>query len=269
MLPIYIVSLKRDIQRRETLSAILDKYALNYEFVDAVYGKDLPAEEVAKFKVDGVTRRKGHKPTAGELGCTLSHLKIYQIMQERGQPWACILEDDAILDARFADFCRGFDNGDYSALHDDELYLLGGQNGLRCAPYVALSHWYKKRVGSERFRKSIKSENFLFRTCCYLIGAGSAAKLTALAREEFFVADEWNYFLRKGIFNNIFVANFVDHPLDLTTSLIEQERKEQQLKAFGQSAAVAAPSALSLSVVKPRVKRALLICRAQLRAFYI
>lgn len=38
------------------------------------------------------------------------------------------------------------------------------------------------------------------------------------------MADEWAYFKRKGIIDDIFLASFIHHPLDLSNSWIEKER---------------------------------------------
>lgn len=52
-----------------------------------------------------------------------------------------------------------------------------------------------------------------------------AKSLIALSKNDFIVADDWNYLVKNNIIHKIFLADFVDHPTDLSTSNIENERK--------------------------------------------
>ncbi len=69
----YIVNLPQAQDRRESVLAQCARFGLEAEVYPAVYGKDLPDEEL---------RRRVDAPaldilTKGEIGCTLSHLGIY------------------------------------------------------------------------------------------------------------------------------------------------------------------------------------------------
>lgn len=271
MLPIYIISLERDLERRKIIKRKLDELNLQYEVVDAVYGKDLPVQDIDALDFSAVVKRKKLLPTRGEIGCTLSHLKAYQLITDRNQQWACILEDDAIIDSRFASFCQYLGEDTFSRLSVNHLHLLGGQNGLYCSRYVSLSHWHRISIGGQIFRKSIKSENYLYRTCCYLISGKAAMNLLSLSASEFFIADEWSYFLRKGIFKEIYLANFVDHPLDLNSSHIENERKIARADLGSDSFCKKAQfikKLLDNLNLKYKVKHVFRILRAKARAFY-
>lgn len=74
------------------------KYGYEVERIPGVYGKDLSLEErkkaVNSFRFWCAV---GRKPFLGEIGCGLSHIKIYQKMVEENIPCACILEDDIII----------------------------------------------------------------------------------------------------------------------------------------------------------------------------
>lgn len=48
--------------------------------------------------------------TKGEIGCALSHLKIYQKIVDENIPYALILEDDAIFDAEFPKYLKEIEN---------------------------------------------------------------------------------------------------------------------------------------------------------------
>lgn len=99
-IPVFIVSLARDTERRATISAHLTSLGIEFEFIDGVEGKALPADEIAAMLAPGA------KLTGGQVGCYLSHLKAYRQMAERQIAAALILEDDARLHPKVARLLR-------------------------------------------------------------------------------------------------------------------------------------------------------------------
>jgi len=105
--PIYIINLKRTPERRLSISRQLDKYNLRYQFVEAIDKYDLGssryrariARSLAMAESDMEWKYK--KCGLGGLACTLSHLKVYNLILKSDATAACILEDDAILLPRF------------------------------------------------------------------------------------------------------------------------------------------------------------------------
>lgn len=228
MLHIFIVSLQQDVEKRETISKTLKDFGLKFSFVDAIYGKDLPDSTLNSFrkKSTGKIIDRGFPATPGEIGCTLSHLKAYQKVIDRGLDWACILEDDAILDERFKVFIKNFDSSNLSAR---DLYLLGGQNGFSDLQVIK-SKKNKISIGRQSFSKTIKSEQFIYRTCCYLISASLASSFLELSECKFLLADDWDYLVKVKFIEEIYLSNFIDHPLDLSVSNLETERKIEREK---------------------------------------
>lgn len=223
MLHIFIVSLQQDVEKRETISKTLKDFGLKFSFVDAIYGKDLPDSTLNSFrkKSTGKIVDRGFPATPGEIGCTLSHLKAYQKVIDRGLDWACILEDDAILDERFEMFIKQFQS---TNLDSHNLYLLGGQtpNSKRL---IMKSIKNIRNIGSQKFHKTIKSEKIIYRTCCYLISSDLAKSLISLGKNKLILADDWAYLIEKGLIRNIYLAEFVEHPIDLVDSNIQRERE--------------------------------------------
>lgn len=223
MLHIFIVSLQQDIKKRAAISKILNEFNLEFTFIDAVYGKELSTDYLHSLRSNssGLLVDRGFPASPGEIGCTLSHLKAYQEVIDRGLEWACILEDDAILDSRFRKFINEFDSRNLNPLN---LYLLGGQipNSKK---YIIKSIKNVKKIGSQNFYKTIRSERFIYRTCCYLISSNLAKNLIVLGGDEFILADDWAYLVEKGIISSIYLADFVDHPIDFTDSHIQKERE--------------------------------------------
>jgi len=229
MLPIYIISLKQDMEKRQVISNTLKDFGLEFKFIDAIHGKELSDVIVnsARRHSKGNILRRGFVPTPNEIGCTLSHLKAYKNILDNNLSWACILEDDAILDRKFKTFIEGFQE---TILDPKTLYLLGGQNGLDQLSVIK-SRKNKITIAGQKFTKTIKSEKYIYRTCCYLISSYLAENIIQLSDKVFIVADDWAYLADNRIINRIYLSDFVDHPLDLSASRIQKERKIEELRA--------------------------------------
>ena len=126
--PVYVINMRGSEERRRSIESQLTREKISYGFVDAVDGVKL-GEEVtdnyneikrqyasyASSERDTLVRLhhfvvpknpkriKVEKAmllrslTAGEVGCFLSHMKIYNHMINENNPFAVILEDDAQL----------------------------------------------------------------------------------------------------------------------------------------------------------------------------
>lgn len=99
---VFLVNLDKNPERLAAADAQLRKLGVEYERFPAVYGADLPKAE----KRQAVNRFRwwcavGRPVRDGEIGCALSHYALYRRMNEEKLPYACILEDDVVLDERF------------------------------------------------------------------------------------------------------------------------------------------------------------------------
>lgn len=224
---IYIISLERDVEKRSVISKKLDSLNLDYYFVDAILGKRLSKDYIDKLELAGKVIKRNYKPTPGEVGCTLSHIKAINIMIESGDDWCCILEDDAILDGRFKKFINEFYESDHAK---STLYILGGQEGLFPEKFISKSLLNTKLIGEQKFSKIVKSEKYVNRTCCYVISKEFARKYKKFSCSRFFLADDWDLLKNNHIFSDMYLSNFVCHPIDLSQSSIENERKEYTSK---------------------------------------
>ena len=223
MLHIYIISLKQDIERRSVISKKLESFDLNYSFIDAVYGKELSNKtlDLIRSRSCGKIIDRKFEASSGEVGCTLSHLKVYHDILQNKLNWACILEDDVILDERFKIFINTFHD---NAMNQKNLYLLGGQNASS-EVHIVKSIRNNLTVGGHRFDKTIKSESFIYGACCYLVSSYLAKSILQLSEGKFILADDWKYLSENNIISSIYLANFVDHPSDLYASHLQEERE--------------------------------------------
>lgn len=94
---IFIINLEKDVGRRRHMEDMVQGIRLEYEFVEAVEGSKIDASCRQLEFSDEI----GRKLSAGEVGCLLSHQKIYSIIIEGNISYALILEDDVVIDGLF------------------------------------------------------------------------------------------------------------------------------------------------------------------------
>jgi len=95
---IFVISLTTCAERRKRIAVRLEELGLSFEFVDAV---DLRGTEISRHPAYDSARRRlffGRDLMPGELGCLLSHRKVYELIASRGISNALVLEDDAMLE---------------------------------------------------------------------------------------------------------------------------------------------------------------------------
>ena len=215
--PIRVVSLKSDVLKRDNIEIALKKLKVDFKYQDAIRGRDVIDKESLKAKFIDYGRLVGD----GELGCTLSHLSIYKEMIDKDIAWMIILEDDVIPGESLYDLSIN----DFSVFDDRYLYILGGQNGLESEMMQKTSLFNKIKLGNVTFRKQVNSERYIYRTCCYLVSLSVAKSIYEQSKYNLFLADDWQYLMSNGCFSDIYITDIVKHPIELTDSSIEVERK--------------------------------------------
>ncbi|AWA98778.1 hypothetical protein VH1709_contig00033-0165 [Vibrio harveyi] len=219
MINVYVVSLESDVNKRETISSLLESYDIDFEFVEAVYGRDIEIDNLNEMKSKFI--EYGREIGPGEVGCFLSHIRTYEKIISQDNNWAIILEDDVFFDVRFKNFIDGFSDKE---LMEDNLYILGGQEGLVSEPMQVKSLFRNSMIGNAKFRKTINSSKYIYRTCCYLMNKKMAKKILELVDRKYYLIDDWYFLSQTKTVNDIYLSDLVSHPLDLSNSLIQQER---------------------------------------------
>ena len=94
---ILILTLPDQKERQKAISASIDKYGYDYEFIYNEPNIQPPIVEVATFKpVDWLTLTYNQQPTVGEWGCKQGHMLIYKEIIKKDYDDILILEDDAL-----------------------------------------------------------------------------------------------------------------------------------------------------------------------------
>ncbi|MFM5062049.1 glycosyltransferase family 25 protein [Aeromonas veronii] len=224
---IYVVSLL-DSSRRTDIINQFSKLDINFEFVDAVNGRILPKDVMDAINNKEVQSRYRRQIGPGEIGCTLSHQKIYQTIAESSVDYAVIFEDDIKLSENISAVIEYFKSKAVS-LGDRNLYILGGQEGLSSQDMLVRSVKDQINVSNDvSFVKLNDSARYIYRTCSYVVSNDLAKELKCTYERAFYIADDWNYLSALGIFKKLYLTNVAYHPEDLAGSVIEQERQAKQ-----------------------------------------
>ena len=156
-IPVLVVSLPHAIKRRKFIREQMAKLKIDYEFFDAVDGNKLSHAYISKFKIKEGEQCLGRPLSKGELGCTFSHLHVYEKILAENIEKLIVLEDDAQLNDDFAALINGLDN---SSVQWDLVYI-GYSYWIRSAPLFGkniypLSLWKNRTLSMPAGTTSIK-----------------------------------------------------------------------------------------------------------------
>lgn len=92
----YFISSNQAIERRNNVKKVCHKLGIEPVFMDAVMGKTLSEHQKNAVTIPN------HGLTDSEIGCALSHLKIYENLIKSDFEAVLVFEDDIILDKEFS-----------------------------------------------------------------------------------------------------------------------------------------------------------------------
>jgi glycosyl transferase family 25 len=88
-----VINLARDTDRRRWMDAHLRELGIPFVFSHAVDGNTIPDSEAAPhFQL--FREGYGRDMTRGELGCALSHMRLFRQIAAGPDPFVCTIEDD-------------------------------------------------------------------------------------------------------------------------------------------------------------------------------
>jgi glycosyl transferase family 25 len=216
---VYIISLHSpDHSRNARLAVLLRTSGFDVFFIEAVRGSELKAADYFALTQPYLKASK-RLLSPSELGCTLSHGKVFKALLASGQRAAVVLEDDAILDeAGSAKLAALIDAG----LHCDGFVHLGGQQGL--------DHLFKHVRGRLIHRAPPVFEvapddlGFLNRTVGYVISDRVAKDISDALDVWPFAIDDFPRISKIARIDKLLFSDVVKHPIALRDSTIEAER---------------------------------------------
>ncbi|MFV9997135.1 MAG: glycosyltransferase family 25 protein [Arsenophonus endosymbiont of Dermacentor nuttalli] len=229
--PIFIVSLKKDINRRLQISHALSSQALPFTIVDAVEGAKLTQHDMPWLRPPYSAQSFVEASSMNEVACSFSHQSIYQYIITNDIEWALILEDDIIIDKKLSPLIKVLEQGKSDLLKKNYVYLLGGQEGLSSRKRISLSFFNKITIANVTFRLLTYSPDKIFRACCYLIHRTTCEKIISEFSKKFFVADSWGLLYKKKAVRGYYLAEIIKHPIvTVENSNLEADRRKYSIK---------------------------------------
>lgn len=159
---IFVVSLKHSKDRRKLIQSQMKKYGLKFEFIDAVDGNNLTEQQKNMVHTN--------KLSNAEIGCSMSHANIYEIIVKQKIQHSIIFEDDIIF------------TEDFKTLIEKNI-LQNDDNGLIMLYHMgAYTFWGIKPSNFFEDYKLISPISTPATTACYYLNYECAKKLYDVTR---------------------------------------------------------------------------------------
>lgn len=218
MINSYIIHLERSTRRKPLVDALLDNLP-SAEVVDAVDGHSLEENDVAAILREQIVEPKypfGVMP--GELGCFLSHRKVWELVANGTRDVSLVVEDDTVLSP---DFSKSLE---FALEHS-------GQGCLIRFP-VKNRETENRVIGSAGVIKVFRPKEIGLTTTMYLLGKNAARAL--LEKSEFIdrPVDVWLQMRWETQVDSLTIwpSNISSAPLDFGGSTIQKKQKSLRSK---------------------------------------
>jgi len=186
MTSIFIVNLQKDVEKRDHICKLCLKYDLHCNFVEAVNGLDLHQGEIDEIYLeDKAINVIGRPMSKGEIGCFLSHRKIYKQIIDENIEYTLILEDDVNFDNKLIDILRIIKT--YRKYWD--IILLGHHSGESRNKPTRFNFWHREPL-NRKFVLRIPSEKS-YGTYGYLLSLNGARRLYQQTEKCFMPIDHY------------------------------------------------------------------------------
>ncbi|MDD0823536.1 glycosyltransferase family 25 protein [Mannheimia sp. AT1] len=194
----YLISLERDQARRELFFAQPNTSDFNlFSAINTMQETDESLQ--ARFDFNLFEQRYGRKATKGEIGCTLSHLAIYQqiLVDEniKDEDYVLVCEDDALFTDNFQaklDALLPYCEADFiwvgqskiTNFNDSELEI----------NYPIAPSFLCKKIENTNLTYGLPYKPYFAGTVAYLVRKQAVKKLLNFAKLPFWLADDYVLF---------------------------------------------------------------------------
>lgn len=135
----FVINLKRSAARLETIKRQLDGAGIAFERFEGFDGGSIDPDRALFFDRRSYEAHHGKLPTAGEIGCFMSHIGVMRAFLATDAEFCLVLEDDAIVEASLALL---LDDLAGAAPHWDVVLLYGNHPGMPFTQ-VGLNHRHR------------------------------------------------------------------------------------------------------------------------------
>ncbi len=102
MIDVVVISLADAIERRRHIQSAFEAAGVDFRFFDAVNGKALNETELKSYSPGNSMAGFKRPLSLPEIGCYLSHYRIWQSICQTKAAWTIVLEDDSEIKPSFA-----------------------------------------------------------------------------------------------------------------------------------------------------------------------
>ncbi|MDG6896130.1 glycosyltransferase family 25 protein [Volucribacter amazonae] len=201
----FLISLAKDSQRRQLFFAQADSQ--DVEIFSAVNMLDQSLQDLTSvFEQEKFRQRYQREVSRGEIGCTLSHLAVYQkICQDQQideQEFVLICEDDALWADNFAQYLNQIEQQQI----ETDILLLGqskiasfNDKELEINYPTTLQCW-RKPIMNSHYAYSYPYKNYFAGTVAYLIKKSACQRILQLCEQQppYWLADDYPFFAQQG-----------------------------------------------------------------------
>lgn len=189
------MTLRRVPERGKYIEQHLRQLHLDYEVIDCVDFKDYTPSAFSSFYNKQVVNANKFL-SMGVIGCTLSHLKIYEKMIDMGLPYAFIIEDDVVMPQNIGEILSRLE----TEIKADEIIAVSYHN--RYNNISALSNLHKKSLSSRLQLVYPVHLDEIASTMGYVITLAVAKRMLKINRPVYLSSDYWADYYAKGAFTS-------------------------------------------------------------------
>ncbi|MDO4625843.1 MAG: glycosyltransferase family 25 protein [Pasteurellaceae bacterium] len=208
----YLISLDKDVKRRELFFSQPDVSDFEvFSAINTMNETELSLQGI--FDVEKFHQRYKRKITKGEVGCTLSHLHIYQEIVDNetinDNDWVLICEDDALFAANFQ---HNLDLVIQQQIDSD--IILIGQSKVPEFNDIELEINYpctfaclQKKIPGTHYKYSYPYKDYFAGTVAYLIKKSATKKFISqlIGKKPFWLADDFSLFHQQFKINSVVI----------------------------------------------------------------
>ena len=201
MIKTYVLNMEKDVQKRATIESQLEQQKdLDVTIFKAIEGRKLTEQELNEWvDMSAMQKRYNNFATLPAIGCALSHWNIYKMIATYQEPYALILEDDALLSTNLANQIKQIE---HLLLTNDPVIIL-----LTPEFVYSLSD---KTTSFENY--SIYNLDNGIMNSGYLVNLAAATILKEKLFPIKYLADQWNEILNFGIKILGVVPHLISYP---------------------------------------------------------
>lgn len=166
---LFVINLDRSPDRRRFMAERFDRLGMQHEFVAAVDGSALSQRDLAPYNREKRLKAFGCDLTPNEIGCYLSHYRLFEKIVDENIPRAMVFEDDVVVADDFPDVVRSLSE----APNDWEFIRLAGTRPRRGREVARLCGDYRV----------VRLLNTACGAQAYLVNLRGARKLLTYGRE--------------------------------------------------------------------------------------